>query len=531
MRRGEILIMKKYFKFPRSIYSWLLVFILLISAFIRLYNIPGNVQFLGDQGRDALVVSKIFTEYDPVFIGPVMSVGNIYLGPFYYYFMLPFLWFSYPSPLGPVYAVAILGIITVGLMYYLGKDLIGEKAALIASGFYGLSYITAEHVRFSWNPNIIPFFSLVMIWATYNAYKKSPYYWMLVTTCFSILIQLHYMTLLSVGGAGLVLLYQIYTIYKGYREKHKKSLQLIKPLVLAALGSILIFMVFNTPIMLFDYKHDWLNSRAFVSMFVDDKAFASAEEVSLPRKLWLVARETHGRSMHILFEYTLGQHRKTNTYLVYFVVASFVYILAKSHKGFLHFGRNDNSKQPIGILIILVYLLVGIIGTSVYQNTIFDHHISFLFPITFLVYGIILQMLWKNKLGKVLVIAFTIYFLSYNIPRWPLQDRGWKVSDVQRTSQTIADKVESGEKYNIVLLSETGDIDGQSYRYFLSTTDNPPLPIERRGETETLFIINEDHKLDKVTDSPIYEIVVFPNHEVSETFNIENGPEISILRR
>ena len=179
---------------------YIVVAILFVSSFLRLYNVADTVQFLGDQGRDALVVSKIFRDFDPVFIGPVTSVGNMYLGPLYYYFMVPFLMLTYPSPMGPVYAMALIGILTVFLMYYIGKKFIDEKAALWASGLMGLSLIVAHNTRFSWNPNPAPIVSLFMIFFVYKAVKKDMRYWIAVTICFAILIQLHYLTLLS--GAG-----------------------------------------------------------------------------------------------------------------------------------------------------------------------------------------------------------------------------------------------------------------------------------------------------------------------------------------
>ena len=105
-----------------TLVHWIIFITLICASFLRLYNIPSTVQFLGDQGRDALIVADIFKKLDPVFIGPVTSVGNMYLGPLYYYFMLPFLFLTYPSPMGPVYAVALLGIVTVFLLFYLGKQ-------------------------------------------------------------------------------------------------------------------------------------------------------------------------------------------------------------------------------------------------------------------------------------------------------------------------------------------------------------------------------------------------------------------------
>ena len=146
-----------------------------------------------------------------------------------------------------------------------------------------------------------------------------------------------------------------------------------------------------------------------------------------------------------------------------------------------------------------------------------------------------MQFIKINKAGVLATLALFglgSYFVWYNLPKLPLHDTGWTVTDIQRTSQAIEQRLEPGEKYNLVLLSESRDINGQNYRYFLTTGSIPPVKTEQRGEVETLFIINEEKTLEKVTDSPIYEIVVFPNKEPADVFTIEgDGPEITILRK
>ena len=117
------------------------------------------------------------------------------------------------------------------------------------------------------------------------------------------------------------------------------------------------------------------------------------------------------------------------------------------------------------------------------------------------------------------------------MPNLPLKSLGWTIKDIQNTSNVILEKVAPGEKYNIVLLSESRDIDGQNYRYYLTTGHTPPVKTEDRDSVETLFIINEEKTLSKVTDSPIYEIVVFPNKTPAEVFEIPGGPEITVLKR
>lgn len=497
---------------------WLLVAIFTVGIFLRLYNIPGSMMFLGDQGRDAMIVKKIIKDFDPVFIGPVTSVGNLYLGPLYYYFMAPWLLLSYPSPVGPAYGVAFLGIIAMFLMYFLGRKMVGEKAAIIGTAFFALSSTVVNNTRFSWNPNPAPLVSLLMVFFTYQAWKKSPSYWILVSLCFSIIIQLHYLTLLSAGGAGLIWLWQLFTL----RKKPKKLLEL----GVVTLVSALIFFASLTPQILFDSRHDNLNAKAFANMITGEENFAQNSELPLIQKAQKVIKETHGRGMHILFEISLGKNRNLNTWLLAIFAITVIALIINHEKFKL---RGDNFD---GEMVILTYLLVGIIGTAFYGHTIFDHYIAYLFPISFLTFGIVIAALTNRYfMSKVVAMVFLFGFLAWNIPRYHLKTQGWSIDDVKRTSQAILNKVEPGEKYNIVLLSESRDIDGQSYRYYLEVSDKPPLPIERRGETETLFIINEEKKSPKVTDEPIYEIVVFPNKTPKEVYNVENGPEITVLKK
>lgn len=79
---------KTFFKNP--IANTILLVLIIAGSWLRLYRLSSTIMFQGDQGRDALIVAKMFKDFDLAFVGPVTSIGNMYLGPFYYYFMLPF---------------------------------------------------------------------------------------------------------------------------------------------------------------------------------------------------------------------------------------------------------------------------------------------------------------------------------------------------------------------------------------------------------------------------------------------------------
>lgn len=483
--------------------------VLAVAAFTRLYNIPDTLLFQGDQGRDAMIVADIFREKDLVFIGPVTSVGNMYLGPLYYYFMLPWLWLTYPSPLGPAYAVAILGVITVWLLVRWGRELVGERAALFGAGLMAITAVVITYTRFSWNPNPAPLVSLGMIYATYLAWKKDERWWLVVMACFAILLQLHYLAMLSAGGAGLIWLWSLYENIKTNNWWPQLKISLL---------AVVILLSSFTPLVLFDSKHDWLNANAFHRLIFEERNFKNKSGGSLDQKIAQTTKETHGRAMHILLEISIGQNRVLNTALVAGILLLLVWLI---------FFDKDNPHQA-GQMVIGAYLLTGIIGTSLYEHTIFDHYIAYLFPVTFLCYGMVLDWLWEKRMaGKVLVGVAVAGFAWYNLPRIPLQDAGWTIADMERVSQEIATHVDPDKSYNITLLSESRDHYGQNYRYYLTTTDHSPV---KPGETdvEQLVIINEIGE-ENPLDSNIYDIVVFPNKEPQKIIQLENGPELIFL--
>src|SRR4030042_6037624 len=98
-----------------------LVTILLLAGYERLHNIAGYMTFLGDEGRDVLIVKRMLVDHKFTLLGPTASVGGFFLGPIYYYFMLPFLWLWHMDPVGPAIMVALFGIATTFIVYKFGK--------------------------------------------------------------------------------------------------------------------------------------------------------------------------------------------------------------------------------------------------------------------------------------------------------------------------------------------------------------------------------------------------------------------------
>jgi predicted membrane-bound mannosyltransferase len=86
--------------------------------------------------------------------------------------MAPFLWIWRLDPTGPSVMVALFGIATIFLLYKVVKGMFGQLPAFIASSIYAISPVVISQSRSSWNPNVVPFFSLLLIYLLYHAVEN-----------------------------------------------------------------------------------------------------------------------------------------------------------------------------------------------------------------------------------------------------------------------------------------------------------------------------------------------------------------------
>lgn len=488
---------------------YLLIVITLIGGFLRLFRLSQTLQFLGDQGRDVLIVRKVLLERDLVFIGPVTSVGNMYLGPLYYYFMLPFLALSYPSPMGPVYAVALLGTLTIPLLYKLGKELVGKEPAFFASILLAFGWIFIYQSRFSWNPNPAPIVSLIMMWAAYKAWVKDVRYWVLVGLCFSVLIQLHYLTLLTLPTAGIIWLFNLYEIMK--QKRHD-----LKPFFISTVLAIFIFLVSLTPLVLYDLKHNFTNVKAFYEII-----FGKEDQVRTAKDSFKIFMEIFGRSHQILFEISTNNLRWLNNIMI--LVVSVVLLLLFKEK---------NSPYLKGRIIVFTWLIVGILGTALYKSSVFEHYIAYLFPVTCLILGMVLSKLKESPWTSWASAVFFIWFFVTNFSKYDYKSVGWPIQEMEKYTKEVSKLIEPGEPYTLVGINSYNDIYAMNVRYLLTVQGKKPLETEDANSAKKLVIINESNEpVRKVLDSPIYEVVIFPEKSNVETHYPEYGPQVLILRR
>ncbi len=131
---------------------WWLGVLVVLALSLRLYHFRELMIFTYDQGRDMYVLQQI-SRGDIKLVGPTTGLPGVFLGPFFYYALLPGFILSGGSPFGTV--IWQMTVITLGLplLYLVLKPAVGKHWALIAAALMVLAPGSIEEARVMWNPS------------------------------------------------------------------------------------------------------------------------------------------------------------------------------------------------------------------------------------------------------------------------------------------------------------------------------------------------------------------------------------------
>lgn len=493
---------------------WILLGILIVAAFVRLYRISDYMTFLSDEGRDVIIVRRFITELHPPLIGPGTSVGNMYLGPLYYYMMAPALLLANFSPVGPAIQIALLGVVTVFFVWFVVREWFPvtvnttggvqgvtlNVGALVAAGLYAISPTVIDFSRSSWNPNIMPFFALLCIYSIWKVWKDHNFKWLLVLgISYAFVLQSHYLGLLLVPT---LFVFWLFVLIGIWNEKIVRGV-----FIRYSLFAISLFALLMSPLLIFDIRHNWQNYNA-IKIF-----FTSSRDVGLPLLAYL--SKIRVTSLMIFTNLLMGK----NMYLGILAVLVSIMFLGWIYKKHLLRGA---------YMLLFLWITVGLIGIASYKGQIYDHYLGFLFPAPFLLLGAFAQKVLdsKNLLGKILFslsIGLVVFFSLQNDP--PFVNPAYQMPRAISVAKVIKEKA-GGAKFNLAAIS---DFDDRSvYLYFLTIWDSPVVDTDPSTseftQTDQLFVVCEyDKSRCDPTHSPSAWITRFGWTKIVDEWEVWGG--------
>ncbi|KKS98668.1 MAG: dolichyl-phosphate-mannose-protein mannosyltransferase [Candidatus Gottesmanbacteria bacterium GW2011_GWA2_43_14] len=479
---------------------FILAAVILLAGFLRFYRISEYLTFLGDEGRDVLVVKRMLVDGKLTLLGPITSVGSIYMGPIFYYLMAPFLFLWKFDPTGPAVMVALFSLATVYLVFRIGRDFLDTWVGLAAAFFYAISPLTIIYGRASWNPNVVPFFACLYMYSLMKVLISKNDRWLAVAgLALGMMIQLHYVTFMF-----FLITAVLFLVFRRL------------PPIKYLLYFLVAFLAAYSPFILFEIRHGFVNTQGALKFFWQQEAEAG------PSRFVKMLTAVNDISVRLFWRlHIIAGAELTKIYLVSLILVTAILFKKKL------------AKYTNGLKFLLVWLIVGIISYGLYGGVIYDYYMGSLFALPFLFSGMMLYLLYRSGWGKAVSLTILAVLTYFNIINTPIKQ---EPNNLLKNTRDIADFVyekSEGNPYNFALIA--GKNSDHAYRYFLElwkrqpvVIENPQIDPERKSVTGQLLIVCEE-KICMPLGHPLWEIAGFGQAEIEGEWQVSTAKVFKLV--
>jgi len=464
----------------------ILILIVLLGAFLRLYRIRELGTFRGDQAIELSGAADIL-EGKFRLIGIKTSISEIHNGAVMYYMLAPFLFIFNYDPVAGSTLQTILSLSSIILIYMISRLYLSEKKALLASFFLSASSLLVHYSRQTLLAQYPLFFCGLAIYLFLRIVKKFQIsYCLFLGFLMGFMLQIHYSTIV-------VLFCMIITPFFLLERRR---------LLIYFLCIFLGFAIGLTPIILFEFRHEFFNSKMLLSFFSHQTESTIVYFNQLNYWLDVLTSLFFGGNKLITIPYLFT--------LIY---------------GLITFRHKITDLEKILIIQIFIMIVFTIFFVRI---SVLHYAIAAFIPIFILSSNIIIELANKyfRKLANLIVFLLFMIFFTTQIPSLGLSDNhgwnmtpGWTMPAAKKTAQIIMQDI-GKNKYNVAMLIDAEN-QGLPLRYFLEFGNNLPLMINEYDKADFLYIaVEPDLDLQKVD---MYEIHAFGGYQIGKVWDVKDG--------
>lgn len=370
---------RSYGKIPVELMSlknktkFILFLIILVGAFLRVYNFPNRYSLGEETVRDGVIGIEAARELQLPLTGAFSSLGPFTFGPLYAY-QLAVATLILQTVYAPWIYFTIISIAYIFVMYKVGEKLLGKNFGLLVAFLCAISptqIISATHLTSHNNTNI---FAALALWLFLILLenKKTNKWNFLLGIVIGTGMNLHYQMV------GLLVLPIILSL------KQKK----LNPLIFSILGVITTF----APILIFELNNHWFNTRNIIHFFLYDR-----QRIYVPNRWLFYVRDFWPG----FWGDALGVPVKLAQFIMLGVTIAFVFT----------WKAKKLSKQ---FLFLIIAFLINFVLLRYYFGQRFYGYLNFVRPFVFIFTSYLLFFLWNKKnylfkaISAVLLISLII---------------------------------------------------------------------------------------------------------------------------
>lgn len=455
--------------------------ILALSLFLNIYRLSELMIFIGDQGWFYLSARDIITTGNIPLVGITTSHTWLHQGPLWTYALAPILWLFRFNPISGAYFTAILGTISVWILYRLCKNLFSEKVGFISALLYSTSPLVIMNSRFAYHTSPIPLFTIFFLYSCYQWMKGKVYYFPLIIFELAILYNLE---LATVSLWILFLIILSYGVWKKteliYKLKQKKIILL----------SILGFLLPMFTIIIYDTIHRFAQTIKFVSwiayrlvlfpLSATDSTFFFGKLMEVNNFLM--------ENLRILIVFP------SNMIAGVISIGAFVWI---SKEILMNYKKKKESIAYLLVVLLVIFPLAGIFITLTPSSA----YLPILFPGYILLLSLFINKFLNMSNFKLasyvaiaIIVALNLLYLFKNvyIDKEDMRYNGSYVKRLEITKRIIQDAKD--DSYNLIGKGPGSQFESftMNYEYLAWWLGKPP---SKKKESLSFLIHEEDGKL------------------------------------
>lgn len=373
---------------------------MLVAAILRFSTLSKLMVFTPDEEYLLYLAQTIVKDFHIIWIG-VSALGfDLYMGPFWIYIISPLVLIFKGDPLVLGGLTSFLGILTIPLIYFLGKKIVNARVAITASLLYATSALIVFYDQQPYPPTV-PFLSMLLALSLYmSKYKK--WWWIIFAASYGMVFHIHLSLALIIVPA----------IYWGYLQR--KSLD--KKTVIF---TVLAFILAVSPLIAFDYFHKGSNITTPIRIIQSHKfGVPVSREVRFNNLLQTFGRLTFlnvGTSAGDEILYPCIKSKLTTS-----TRSNWIFILPALILFLLFLFKKSNWKNRGSRLLILLSL--SFLLPFLFLNVInpIEYYLLGFFPLLFLMIGSVVESIkYPFKILAYFVVTlfvihsiFTVFYAS-----------------------------------------------------------------------------------------------------------------------
>ncbi len=454
----------------------LLIFILLVGLFLRIYKLEIFYPWGHDQDLFAWIAKDILIDHHFRLIGQETSIIGVFIGPLFYYLIAASFALFKMNPLSAALVTTIVSLMTIVSIYWVFNKFFGRSVGLIGSFLYAISPGTVFLDRW-----VVPT-QPTILWSVWFLYVLLS----ILKGNFQVLIPLSILVGLiwhvHIAFIPLLILLPIaFVLSKGKIQElgyGKKTLAV----------SLLIILIFNLPFFVFEARHGFQQTNHLLNAVYKDQDSLNGKD------RFFKAVNSGGRSLAGAFvlSNTVIELPATFTISLPFLLLAGIF--------YLKYRRVLSKNQ---VILFAGWFLIVFLGQFFSKRIITEYYYNNLFIILFLTIALILNKLnylfRKLFLINIILLVYLVAVTAWFITR--PDDQGGFLYKRQAIEFIKADA--SAKGYNCIAINH---IEGQpgggtGFRY--------------------LFWLNNLALVSSGNDVPVYSVVnpwMITEKEISAKF-------------